>query len=400
MRHPTRQHFVVLSEHEKYPVKEWLRENPEHIPNGMHLDRNTSWQLRYGLQRNGWTVQETDLDVHLVFPAENGENRVETSGASPDQHRRGSFAKNIRVVDRDRIKRKPFPHTERRTRSRNPMANRRRDIFEVSGDNGRKHSVNGFKLRCVGERASGQLMRDRNSAGETLASSRKVNGNFVREGVGKDAPERQIRAQKSAKSLTPPDMSSAKERLAGIKTAHGRIAPEHGRKDVPEQLVEVLQVAKSLIEPIGSWIQIAFARTASGKGTDIADPGATQFCLVGALRRAVFNLNVSNEVLLGAYKIVHEEIQAKSSDTRTPNPRNVNHESTLMSYNDVPGRTHREVLSILDDAIFQAEMNEFSQYLSEIEATVNRAVEYVSSHAPKQRHQDYRSECHPRRRHC
>jgi hypothetical protein len=209
MKRPRRQCFVVLPEGEKYPMKEWLRENPEHIPEGMHPDTHVYRQLRHGLEQNGWEVKESDTEVHLIFPTKEGEGDLES-------------------------------------------------------------------------------------------------------------------------------------------------------------VIKLLRESMSVITPLGAWTQGTLARMESGSMASISDSNATQFCMVGALRRGISNLNVSNEVLLHAYKIVHEEIRAANSDTRTPNPRNANHESAIMGYNDTSKRKQREVVNVLDNAIFEAEMQEFKRFLSKL----------------------------------
>ena len=246
MRHPTRQHFVVLSEDEKHPMKPWLRENLEYLPEGMHPDTHTSQQLRNGLRRNGWEVEE-DSEVRVIFPAE----------------------------------------------------------------------------------------------------------------------------------------------------------------DDPEAVIELLQEAKSLITPFGKWIQGTDARTTSGKSVDSCDPAATKFCLVGALIRARVNLGASVTSYKRARDIVCDEIHALIKGVRAPMPRNTNSELELayflmlLVYNDAEGRRQNDVVDVLDDAIFYLEEIEpFERSLSEFEATAEQGADYVSSHTPKQHHLDYRSECHPRRRHC
>ena len=152
-----------------------------------------------------------------------------------------------------------------------------------------------------------------------------------------------------------------------------------------ETVIDLLREAMSEIAPPGAWTQGTLARTASGGRASISDSQASQFCMVGALRRAISNLNVSDEILLHAYKIVHEEIRAANSETGAANPRNVTHESAIIGYNDSPTRKQREVVDVFDNAIFEAEIQEFEQLLSELDTTVDQAVEYVSSHASKQR---------------
>ena len=41
---------------ELYPMKEWLRQHPHHLPAGLDATASTSHQLRNGLRRLGWSV--------------------------------------------------------------------------------------------------------------------------------------------------------------------------------------------------------------------------------------------------------------------------------------------------------------------------------------------------------
>ena len=70
-----RSHIVFLLEDgeiEKHPLKQWLRENPEFNPPGLHPDDNTSHQLRKGLQRQSWKLGFTPNEVLLIRPDANG----------------------------------------------------------------------------------------------------------------------------------------------------------------------------------------------------------------------------------------------------------------------------------------------------------------------------------------
>ena len=53
---------------EVYPMKEWLRLHPEHIPSGLHPTNSTSHKLRDALRRMGWTIQTTTDEVRLLPP--------------------------------------------------------------------------------------------------------------------------------------------------------------------------------------------------------------------------------------------------------------------------------------------------------------------------------------------
>ena len=238
MKRPTRQYFVVLPEGGKYPMNLWLRQHPEHIPQGVNSAPFP--MLLKGLKQNGWEVKETDTEVHLIFPT--------------------------------------------------------------------------------------------------------------------------------------------KEREVNLET-----------------VIDLLREAMSVITPTDTWTQGAWARTPSGEIARSSDRTATRFCILGALERSISNLNISDETLRHAYKIVHEEIRAADAIDRLLNPKNANHASSIIGYNDRQGRTQKEVLNVLDDAVFQAEMKEFEQNLSEFDATVDQAVEYVLSRAPTQRRIDSREGHKPRR---
>lgn len=53
---------------EIHPMKEWLRQHPEHLPPGLDATFSTSHQLRNGLKKLGWSVQETPDEVRLIMP--------------------------------------------------------------------------------------------------------------------------------------------------------------------------------------------------------------------------------------------------------------------------------------------------------------------------------------------
>jgi endonuclease len=53
---------------EPHPLKEWLRQNPDQVPSGLDATKSTSHQLRGGLRRLGWTMQETPTEIRLIKP--------------------------------------------------------------------------------------------------------------------------------------------------------------------------------------------------------------------------------------------------------------------------------------------------------------------------------------------
>ena len=64
-------HLVVIPNSEGglevFPLKVWLRSNPEHFPDGL-TTKNTSHQLRVGLRKLGWTMQSTPDEIRLLPP--------------------------------------------------------------------------------------------------------------------------------------------------------------------------------------------------------------------------------------------------------------------------------------------------------------------------------------------
>jgi hypothetical protein len=64
-------HIVVIPNSdgglEVFPLKEWLRSNPERFPDGL-TTKNTSHQLRSGLRKLGWTMQDTPEEIRLSPP--------------------------------------------------------------------------------------------------------------------------------------------------------------------------------------------------------------------------------------------------------------------------------------------------------------------------------------------
>jgi hypothetical protein len=72
-----RTHLVVIKDSEgsisTYPLKQWLRENPDSLPSGMHPDDNTSHELRSRLKKIGWRLQSTPTEVLVIRPDELGD---------------------------------------------------------------------------------------------------------------------------------------------------------------------------------------------------------------------------------------------------------------------------------------------------------------------------------------
>jgi len=65
-------HYVLIPQEDgsvvMHPMKEWLRQNPASLPEGADATSSTSQQLRVGLKRLGWTLQETEREFRLLPP--------------------------------------------------------------------------------------------------------------------------------------------------------------------------------------------------------------------------------------------------------------------------------------------------------------------------------------------
>ena len=85
---------------ETRPMKEWLREDRSRMP--PHLDpdpsANTSHQIRSGLRKMGWAMEETDCDVRLISPIIGAEAAV-PQGQDADADGSLSFALEYQLRD-------------------------------------------------------------------------------------------------------------------------------------------------------------------------------------------------------------------------------------------------------------------------------------------------------------
>jgi hypothetical protein len=70
-------HNVVLQKPdgglEIYPMKQWLRDNPEYLPEEMVPEEKTSHELRRILKNMGWGLKIGDDQVLLIKPTDDGD---------------------------------------------------------------------------------------------------------------------------------------------------------------------------------------------------------------------------------------------------------------------------------------------------------------------------------------
>ena len=85
-------------------MKEWLRRHPDKVPPRMDATASTSHQLRSGLKRMGWKVQETETEVRLLLPG-TAESPAEIDSVlgspdeEPDKNNEQAFALEYQLRD-------------------------------------------------------------------------------------------------------------------------------------------------------------------------------------------------------------------------------------------------------------------------------------------------------------
>lgn len=70
-------HYIILKNPDGSPklapMKAWLRENPQEVPEGLDATTSTSYQLRRALSKNGWELEELRDRTLLIKPDESGD---------------------------------------------------------------------------------------------------------------------------------------------------------------------------------------------------------------------------------------------------------------------------------------------------------------------------------------
>ena len=176
-----------------YPMKEWLRQNPQHIPPGMDATASTSRQLLSGLRRLGWSSQETPSDVRLIMPGseapgemldsvlDNADDEDESpttdSSFGLEYQLRDFIAQNIGAVLVTGKALRLYVDHEGRTGVEYPTAVGRIDILAV--DSSGAFFVFELKRARSPDHAIGQLARYMGWVKKTLGSDKVVNGVIV-----------------------------------------------------------------------------------------------------------------------------------------------------------------------------------------------------------------------------
>lgn len=110
------------------------------------------------------------------------------------------------------------------------------------------------------------------------------------------------------------------------------------KKDVT--VVDVLKRMRTLLRK--GWSQGNYAHTASGYRCAVWSPGAASFCLIGAHRRAVIELQTAFGNAQQSLKLI-------------ANCAKVDGEFGIYGYNDAKGRKKSEIIKVVSCAIEKAQ---------------------------------------------
>jgi hypothetical protein len=173
---------------EVYAMKEWLRQNPQYVPGGLDATSSTSHQLRNGLRRQGWSIQETASEVRLIPPGStipdlfDGDDDTEDTEVAEasfglEFQLRDFIAQNISAIDVRGKRLKLYVDPSGRDGIEFPTAVGPIDILAI--DDSGAFFVFELKRARSPDRAIGQLTRYMGWVRQTIGKDREVNGIIV-----------------------------------------------------------------------------------------------------------------------------------------------------------------------------------------------------------------------------
>jgi hypothetical protein len=198
---PVQRHSVVIPLDDGgvqvHPLKEWLRQHPNEVPPGLHPTTSTSHQLRSGLRRAGWTMQETPTEVRLLAPgSEQGSTIVDevlggleegeiVDEASPsfslEYQLRDFLASNLNSIPFGGRKLQLFVDATGREGIEFPTPVGPIDILATNSDG--SFFVFELKRATSSDRTVGQLARYMGWVQQTIGKGQKVFGVIVAQSV-------------------------------------------------------------------------------------------------------------------------------------------------------------------------------------------------------------------------
>lgn len=175
---------------EVHAMKQWLRQNPQNIPEGLDATLSTSHKLRGGLRRLGWIVQETVDEVRLVPPGNDIPDILDTDGETDvdeteeleksfglEFQLRDFLAQNINTIDVSGKRLKIYVDPTGRDGVEFPTATGPIDILAI--DDSGTFYVFELKRARTPDRAIGQLTRYMGWVRQTIGKDKEVKGIIV-----------------------------------------------------------------------------------------------------------------------------------------------------------------------------------------------------------------------------
>jgi RecB family endonuclease NucS len=183
---------------EVFPMKQWLREHPHFVPSGLDPTSSTSHQLRDGLRRAGWPVQESESEVRIVRPdtvdlltqidavlgdGDEDETPVSEAAFALERHLRDFIAANLDSLAVPGSKLKLYVDPTGRDGIEYPTDVGPIDILAV--DEGGNFFVFELKVDRGADKAVGQLARYLTWVRRTIGKERQVSGIIVAKRIEK-----------------------------------------------------------------------------------------------------------------------------------------------------------------------------------------------------------------------
>jgi hypothetical protein len=180
---------------ELYPMKEWLRHHPEQLPVGLNATLSTSHELRNGLKKVGWSVQNTDNEVRLIVPGRSVEavlgSEEEPTSDDPseatfalEKQLQDFLAQNLDVIPVDGKKLRLYVDATGRDGIEYETAVGRIDILAV--DDTEAFVIFELKRARSPDHAIGQLARYMGWVKQTIGKDKRVRGVIVAKTIGEN----------------------------------------------------------------------------------------------------------------------------------------------------------------------------------------------------------------------
>lgn len=178
---------------EIHSMKEWLRQHPDAMPIGLNPTQSTSQQLRNGLKKLGWSVQETNSEFRLFPPGadvaegpieavlgdetETEDPQEESAGFGLEYQLRDFIAQNIAAISVAGKKLRLYVDPTGRDGVEYPTAVGPIDILAIDGDD--NFVVFELKRARSPDHAIGQISRYMGWITQTIGKGRGVTGVIV-----------------------------------------------------------------------------------------------------------------------------------------------------------------------------------------------------------------------------